>query len=85
MSIIGTEALVHGNQMKQASLCAPLRKKVSKCRVFPGPYFPVFGLNAERYLVSLRIQSECGKIQNQKKLRIWTFCTQCTVFKIKRC
>ena len=25
--------------------------------------FPEFGLNTERYFVSLRIQSECGKMQ----------------------
>ena len=43
-------------------------------RSFSGPYFPVFGLNAERYRVSLRIQSEClnaGKYGSEK-LRIWT-------------
>ena len=28
-------------------------------RSFSGPYFPAFGLNMERYSVSLRIQSEC--------------------------
>ena len=32
---------------------------------FSGPYFPAFGLNTERYGVSLRIQSECGKIQTR--------------------
>ena len=32
---------------------------------FSGPHFPAFGLNTERYLVSLRIQSECGKIQTR--------------------
>ena len=31
-------------------------------RSYSGPYFPAFGLNTERYSVSLRIQSECGKI-----------------------
>ena len=30
-----------------------------------GPYFPAFGLNAERYGVSLRIQSECGKMRTR--------------------
>ena len=35
--------------------------KVSKYGVFSGPYFPTFGLNTERYGVSLRIQSKCGK------------------------
>ena len=33
---------------------------------FSGPYFPAFGLNMERYSVSVRIQSECGKIQARK-------------------
>ena len=28
---------------------------------FAVPYFPAFGLNAERYSVSLRMQSECRK------------------------
>ena len=27
-----------------------------------GPHSPAFGLNTERYGVSLRIQSECGKV-----------------------
>ena len=40
--------------------------KVSKYGVFSGPYFPVCGLNSERYFVSLRIQSECGKIRTRK-------------------
>ena len=40
--------------------------KVSKYGVFSGPYFPAFGLNMERYSVSLRIQSECGKIRTRK-------------------
>ena len=39
---------------------------MSKYGVFSGPYFPTFGLNMERYGVSLCIQSECGKIQARK-------------------
>ena len=39
---------------------------MSKCGVFSGPYFPAFGLNTERYSVSLRIQSKCGKIRTRK-------------------
>ena len=50
--------------------------KVSKYRVFSGRYFPAFGLNKERYFVSLCIQSECGKIRTEKKLRIWALFTQ---------
>ena len=33
---------------------------------FSGPYFPVFRLNKDRYGVSLRIPSECGKIRTKK-------------------
>ena len=40
--------------------------KVSKYGVFSSLYFPAFGLNRERYGVSLRIQSECGKIRTSK-------------------
>ena len=39
--------------------------KVSKYRVFSGPYFPVFGLNTEIYS-NLRIQSEYRKIRIRK-------------------
>ena len=49
---------------------------MSKYRVFSSRYFPEFGLNKERYSVSLCIQSECGKIRTGKKLRIWTLFTQ---------
>ena len=40
--------------------------KVSKYGFFSGPYFLTFALNTERYSVSLRIQSECVKIQTRK-------------------
>ena len=30
-----------------------------------GLYFPAFGLNTERYGISLRIPSECGKIRTR--------------------
>ena len=35
-------------------------------RSFSGSYFPAFRLNTERYFVSLRIQSKCGKIRTRK-------------------
>ena len=38
---------------------------MSKYGVFSDPYFPAFGLNTERYSVSLRIQSECGTIRTR--------------------
>ena len=40
--------------------------KLSKYEVFSAPHFPKLGLNTDRYLVSLCIQSECGKIQTRK-------------------
>ena len=40
--------------------------KVSQYRAFSGPYFPVLGLDAERYSVSLHIQSEYRKIRTRK-------------------
>ena len=46
--------------------------KMSEYRVFSGPYFPAFGLNAEissiNPLYSVRIQED----MDQKKLRVWT-------------
>ena len=36
-----------------------------RIRSYSGPYFPAFGLNTERYSVSLRIQSECEKMRTR--------------------
>ena len=36
--------------------------KSARIRSCSDPHFPTFGLNRERYSVSFRIQSECGKI-----------------------
>ena len=36
-------------------------------------FFPTFGLNTERYGVSLCIQSECGKIWTRKTPHLDTF------------
>ena len=47
-----------------------------RIRSYSDPHFRAFGLNTERYGVSLRIQSECGKMQT-RILRIWTLFTQC--------
>ena len=48
-----------------------------KYGVISGPYFPVFGLNTERYFVYLRIQSEYRTIQTRNYFRFWTLSTQC--------
>ena len=42
-------------------------------RSFSRPYSSAFRLNKERYSVSLRIQSECGKIQTRKTPNTDTF------------
>ena len=39
---------------------------MSKCEVFSGPYFPVFGLNTEIYRANIRIPSEYRKIRTRK-------------------
>ena len=44
-------------------------------RSFSGLYFPAFRVNAERYSVTLLIQSECGKMQTRKTLNTDTFHT----------
>ena len=48
-------------------------EKIVRIRSFSGPYFPTFGLNTESYSVSLRSQSECGKILTRKTLNTDTF------------
>ena len=47
--------------------------KSVRIRSSSGLYFPAFGLNTERYGVSLHIQSECEKIQTTKTLNTDTF------------
>ena len=39
--------------------------KSVRIRSYSDPYFPTFGLNTERYGVSLRIQSKYGKIRTR--------------------
>ena len=51
--------------------------KKSKYGIFSGPHFSVCGVNSEIYFVSLRIQSEYGKIWIRKNC-IWTLFTQCS-------
>ena len=39
--------------------------KSVRIRSYFGPHFPAFGLNPERYGISLRIQSECGEMRTK--------------------
>ena len=44
-----------------------------RIRSYSGLYFPSFGLNTEKYIVSLRIQAEYGKIRTTITLNTDTF------------
>ena len=44
-----------------------------RIRCYSGPHFPAFGLNSERYRVSLHIQSECGKMRTRRTPNTDTF------------
>ena len=48
-------------------------RKSVRIMSYSGPYFPAFGLNTERYSVSLPIQSECGKIRTRITFNMDTF------------
>ena len=52
--------------------CSSCMKSV-RIRSYYGPYFPAFGLNTKRYSVSLRIQSEYGKIRTRITPNTLTF------------
>ena len=47
--------------------------KSARIRKYSGLYFPAFGLNTERYFVSLRIHSKCGKMRTRITLNTETF------------
>ena len=59
--------------VKGLHMLTTLLEKCPNTGFFSGLYFPVFGLNTEIY--SVRVQENT----DQKKLRIWTFFTQCYV------
>ena len=57
---------------------------ITKCGVFSGPCFPIFGQNTEiytEYSVRIRENTDQKKLfmknTDQKKLSIWTLFTQC--------
>ena len=59
---------------------------LDKCpiRSYPRPHFPAFGLNTERYGVSLRIQSECRKIRTSITPNTDTFYTVVNLYVLDR-
>ena len=62
----------HKCQLGRHNVCRHCVKTV-RIRSYSGPYFPAFGLNTERYGLSLRIQSECSKIRTRLTLNTDTF------------
>ena len=48
--------------------------KSVRIQSYSGPHFPAFGLNTERYSVSLCTQSECGKMRTRITPNTETFC-----------
>ena len=64
MVTVKLEALITSNRHSVKSV---------RIRSFSCPYFPAFGLNTERYEVSLRIQSECRKTRTRKTPNTDTF------------
>ena len=61
--------------------------KSVRIRSYSGLHFPAFGLNTERYEVSLCIQSECGKMRtritpntdNFHAVKMIFFCSNCRI------
>ena len=58
-----------GMSGKKQKICNPMNNhhgmKSVNIQSYSGSYFPAFGLNTERYTGSLRIKSECGKMQTR--------------------
>ena len=61
---------IHYDIAKDEVLCCVESVRIQS---FSGPHFPAFGLNRERYGVSLCVQSECGKIRTRKTPNTDTF------------
>ena len=65
-----------------------LRKKCLYSELFWSAFFshfPAFGMNTERYDISLRIQFKCGKIRTRITLNTDTFCAVSKLdFKVKK-
>ena len=54
----------HYDYIKNKSLCKKCPCSELLWSAF-FPHFPAFGLNTERFFVSLRIQSKCGKTREK--------------------
>ena len=54
--------------------------KSVRARSYSGPHFPTFGLNTERYVEYLSIQSKCGKMRTRITPPTVTFYTVLTIY-----
>ena len=72
MSCVGRKSLcLSKNVLTKVSM----REKYPNTEFFSSPYFPAFGLNMERYLVSLRFSPNVGKYGLEKTPYLDTFHT----------
>ena len=75
---IATEK-INLRKLNCSKIYTTLRVQKSRCvksvriRSYSGPHFPAFGLNTERYSLSLRIQSECEKMRTKITPNTHTF------------
>ena len=58
--------VIHCDQRSIVTVLKRISVKRSKYGVFSGPYFPIFALNTEIYLVNLYIQFLSGKMRTRK-------------------
>ena len=65
MSKINPEEGSNNKKVRRKILTQSLREKCPNTELISGPYFPVRGLNTERYGVSLCIQYKCEKIRTK--------------------
>ena len=58
-------ALPLGKYFTESKISKTHCLKIVRIRSYSGPHFPAFGLNTERYRVSLCTQFECGKMRTR--------------------
>ena len=70
-SIFGEVSIIFREQSVFSTFLSLIFKRIRYCvksvctRGYSDPHFPAFGLNMERYGVSLHIQTKCGKLRTR--------------------
>ena len=59
--------------------------KSVRIRSYSGPHFPAFGLNTERCVEYLSVQSKCGKMWTRITPTTVTFYAVLTIYEINNC